>query len=326
MEDHFTRLEQTINRDYGNISGILVQKGGRTVYENYFHDYAAEDAFHVYSVTKSVISALIGIAIDQGYLTDVDQYVLDFFPESRSTIHDAAARSITIRHLLTMTATYRYETEPFEDFFASSNWVAFALSLLGGRMPTGEFLYAAIAGTHILSGILATATGQTVLDFASKNLFLPLGIPVTHSTVFQSKEEQLAWYEKDRHTRGWVADPQGVNTASWGLTLTAADMAKIGRLYLSEGMWNGKQIIPARWIAESTREHSRWGALSYGYLWWRIGQESHSYAALGDGGNAICVDPQNDLVVSITALSMPEARDSVTLIEEQITPIFQAGP
>ncbi len=103
----------------------------------------------------------------------------------------------------------------------------------------------------------------------------------------------------DKNISGWVVDSQGINTASWGLFLTPVDMAKIGQLYLYGGMWNGEQIVPAGWIDESTNEHSRWGELSYGYLWWIIDDKEHIYAALGDGGNVIyvnTVEPPTDYV------------------------------
>lgn len=222
-----------------------------------------------------------------------------------------------------MTAPYKCKVEPYEEFFASDNWVNTALDLLGGERHTGEFVYSPIIGTHILSGILVKATGQPVLDFATENLFSPLRIHVTHNVVFHNKEEQLAFYEKDKHTSGWVVDPQGINTASWGITLTTADMGKIGQLYLNSGVWNGKQIISAWWVDESTKEHSRWDELSYGYLWWIIDDKEHIYAALGDRGNVIYVNTKKKMVVSIASLFIPDAKDGIELIREYIEPIFE---
>ncbi|MGB8455581.1 MAG: hypothetical protein WCD89_25090 [Anaerocolumna sp.] len=118
-----------------------------------------------------------------------------------------------------------------------------------------------------------------------------MDIHVDGNIVFQDKEEQLAWY-KEKNVRGWVADRTGVNTAGWGLSLTPKDMAKIGQLYLAGGMWKERQIIPAWWIEESTKEHSRCNLyrLSYGYLWWIIDEKEHIYATMGDGGNVIYVN------------------------------------
>jgi CubicO group peptidase (beta-lactamase class C family) len=122
-----------------------------------------------------------------------------------------------------------------------------------------------------------------VLEFAYETLFSPLGIDVSQNIFFHSKEEQLA-IMKDHHKSGWVADPQGINTAGWGLFLKAEDMAKVGQLYLNHGAGNGRQLVSAEWIGESTKAHSHWDeqALSYGYLWWII--DGESYAAMGDAG------------------------------------------
>ncbi len=321
-QEKMKELEKTISSDYSNITGILVQKNGVKLYENYFNGYTADNATHVYSVTKSVFSALIGIAIDKGHIKSVDQKVLDFFPDYTVKTDEKVIQCITLKNLLTMTASYKYKFEPYEEFFASDNWVKAALDLLGGERHTGEFMYSAIIGTHILSGILVKATGQPVLDFAAENLFSPLGIHVTHNVVLRNKEEHIA-VMNDKNTSGWVVDPQGINTASWGLFLTPADMAKIGQLYLNGGIWENKQILSEKWIEVSTKEHIRLDRLSYGYLWWIIDDQEHIYAALGDGGNVIYVNTKKKMVVSIASLFMPEAKDRISFIKEHIEPIFE---
>ena len=249
-------LDETVRRFDDNITGILIQKDGEIRYENYFHGYSAENAAHVYSVTKSIFSALIGIAIGQGLIRSVEQKVLDFFPDFEILQNEKTMQHITIKHLLTMTAPYKYETEPYMLFFTSPDPVRAALDLLGGEKPIGAFHYAAIGGTHILSGILSRATGQSALAFAQENLFAPLGIRVPNDIVIRSEEEH-GRIMNDPNTRGWVVDPQGNNFASWGLFLSPREMAKIGQLYLGGGIWEGGQIVPAAWIDESTREHSR---------------------------------------------------------------------
>lgn len=315
-------LEKAINSGYSNVTGIVVQKNGIKVYENYFNGYTADNAVHVYSVTKSVFSVLIGIAIDKGYIKSLDQRVLDFFPDYIVETGEKTIQGVTIINLLTMTAPYKYKTEPYEKFFASQNPIQDALDLLGGDGSIGEFNYSAVGGTHILSGILVRATGQSVLDFARENLFSPLGINVPHNVVLRNREEHFA-IMNDKNASGWVVDPQGINTASWGLFLTPADMAIIGQLYLNGGIWAGRQIVSAEWIAESTREHSRcnqWGNLAYGYLWWIVGRDS--YAALGDGGNVIYVNTKKKMVISIASLFIPDARDRIELIKKYILPAF----
>lgn len=320
-----TELEEIINSSYNNTVGIIVLKNGKTLYENYFHDYTATNAVHVASVTKSILSALIGIAIEDGYIQSLDQRVLDFFPEYTVKIGEKTIQSVTIKNLLTMTASYKYEIEPYEQFFASNNWMNAALDLLGGNGPIGEFTYSAIIGTHILSGVLTKVTGQSVFDFATERLFLPLDIHVKHSVVLHNKEEHLAFFQ-DKYVSGWVTDPQGINAAGFGLTLTPMDMAKIGQLYLDGGVWNGKQIVPAWWIDESTKEHSickQWGNISYGYLWWIIDDKEHIYAAMGDGGNVIYVNAKKKMVISIASLFIPDAKDRINLIKEYIEPMFE---
>jgi CubicO group peptidase (beta-lactamase class C family) len=315
-------LEKIINSSYNNTAGIIVLKNGKTLYENYYNGYTATNNLHVFSVTKSIISILIGIAIDKGYIKSINQKVLDFFPDYAVKRGEKTIQNVTLNDMMTMTAPYKYKSEPYTEYFTRDNWVNSALDLLGGNGKIGEFRYTPLIGPDILSGILVKTTGQSVLDFATEYLFSLLGINVQGNVVFRNKEEQLAWY-KEKNVRGWVSDQQGVNTAGWGLTLTPMDMAKIGQLYLDRGMWNGKQIIPEWWIDESTKEHSRWGKLSYGYLWWIIDDKEHIYAAMGDGGNVIYVNTKKKMVVSIASLFMPRAKDRIKLIKEYIEPMFE---
>ena len=323
-QEKIKELENAILSDYGNIAGITVQKNGTKVYENHFNGYTTGSAFHVFSVTKSVVSALIGIALDKGHIRSIDQRVLDFFPNYTPKRGEKTAQLVTIRDMLTMTAPFKYKSAPYTKYFTSDDWVKSALDLLGGKGEIGQFRYTPLIGPDILSGILSKATGQPALEFAYKNLFSPLGIDVMSSVTFQSKEEQLD-IMKNYHENGWVADPQGTNTAGWGLFLSSADMAKIGQLYLNGGSWKGERIISSEWIAASTKVHSRWNELnlSYGYLWWVIDEVEHSYAAIGDGGNVIYVNPAKNLVVAIASLFKPTAKDRIELIKNYIEPIFE---
>lgn len=318
------RLEKIINSSYQNTTGMVVLRNGKTIYERYFMDYTAANAVHVASVTKSIFSALIGIAIENGHIESIDQKVLDFFPEYTVTKGERTIQSITMKHMLTMTAPYKYKSEPYEAFLLSDNWIQAALDLLGGKGKIGKFTYSAIIGTHILSGILVKATGQSVLDYAAEKLFSPLDIPVGHPVLLRNKEEHLAFF-KDKNARGWAVDAQGINPAGWGLTLTPVDMAKIGQLYLNGGIWEDRQIVPQWWIHESTKEHSRWGNLSYGYMWWILDEKEQIYAAMGDGGNIIYVNTKKNMVISIAGHFVPHARDRIKLIKEYIEPMFENG-
>ncbi len=321
-QDKTQMLEDAVRRFDDNITGILSQKDGETRYEGYYHGYSMENAAHVYSVTKSVFSALIGIAIEKGLIRSIDQKVLDFFPDYEVLPNETGIQHVTIRHLLTMTAPYKYETEPYLRFFASSNPIWDALDLLGGDKQIGVFHYSAIGGTHILSGILSRATGQSALAFAQESLFSPLGIRVPKDIVIRSEEEH-GRIMSDPNTRGWVTDPQGNNFASWGLFLTPREMAKIGQLYLNGGVWAGEQIVPAQWVAESTKEHSRaveLGNLAYGYLWWVV--DSNCFAALGDGGNVIYINRKERIVICVAGFFKPDIKDRIGWIKAEIEPLL----
>jgi CubicO group peptidase (beta-lactamase class C family) len=316
--EHIKALEAVIKRDHENITGMIIQQDGQPVYEGYADGYRANSAVHVASVTKSVFSILIGIAIDKGYLQSIDQHILDFFPDYKVLPGEETIQKITIKHLLTMTAPYKYDVEPYETFFTCENPVETALDLLGGNKPIGEFHYAAIGGPQILAGILTSATKQHLLSFADQYLFSPLGIDVPNDIVLKSQAEHIA-VMNDKGTKGWVVDPQNINTASWGLFLTPSDMIKIGQLYLDGGIWQGTQLVSTSWIEESTKEQSRcvqWGDIGYGYLWWLI--DENSFAAMGDGGNVIYVNSKKKAVIGIAASFMPNAQDRIALIKTEI--------
>ncbi|MCL2588725.1 MAG: beta-lactamase family protein [Oscillospiraceae bacterium] len=320
-QKQITALENAISSDHRNIAGMVVLKDGKALYENYWNACTATTAIHVFSVTKSIISTLIGIAIDQGFIKSIDQSVLEFFPDYSVKRGEKTIQLVTLKNMLTMTAPYKYKSAPYTKYFTSDDWVTAALDLLGGKGSIGEFRYTPLIGPDILSGILVNATGQSVLAFAREYLFSPLGITLGNNLTFKDKEEQFAFL-KAKGNRVWVADPKGTNTAGWGLTMTAMDMAKIGQLYLDQGTWKGKQIVSGQWISESTKEHSRWPELNlaYGYLWWpKIG---NGYAAMGDSGNVIYSNPNKKIVVSIASLYKPTAQDRIELIMKYIEPAF----
>ena len=128
------KLEAAIAADYGNIAGMVVRKDGETVYERYFGGCTAESRLNVFSVTKSIISILLGIALDRGCLGSIDQQVLEFFPEYTPKRGEKTIQRITIRDMLTMTAPYKYRSTPYTKYFTSPDWVRFSLDLLGGKL------------------------------------------------------------------------------------------------------------------------------------------------------------------------------------------------
>ncbi len=320
--EKLAQMERAIAADYGNIAGMTVLRDGGTVYESYFGDCTDKSRIHVFSVTKSVVSILFGIALDRGYLDGIDRRVLDFFPEYTPKRGEKTLQDVTIRDMLTMTAPYKYKAAPYTKYFTSDDWVKFSLDMLGGRGKIGEFRYAPIVGPDILTAILARGAGKPALDFARENLFCPLGIEVERSVIFHRKEEQMAFY-RATDMSVWAAGPTGVNAGGWGLTLSPADMARLGQLYLDGGIWDGRRVISEAWVRESTSEQSRWTerGLPYGYLWWLLPEE-RGWAAMGDGCNIIYVSPEKGMVVAIASRFKPAARDRIEFIRKYVGPAF----
>ncbi|WP_035431985.1 serine hydrolase domain-containing protein [Bacillus sp. UNC322MFChir4.1] len=311
--EKLSALESTIKSDYNNINGIVVVRKGNIAYERYYNGYGPDDTHHVASVTKSIISALIGIAIDAGYIQSVDQKVLDFFPEY---VSDAAQKQeITIRHLLTMTAPYPFEDwhEPLDKLCQQPNWVTYTLDMLGEKGKLGEFKYST-AGAHLLSAIITRSTGKSAREFANERLFKPIGMKEIPDHEMNSFGFEDLF---GKNVKGWVKDPNGNSTGGWGLTLTPRDMARFGLLYLNRGMWDNNQVISKTWIDESTMMNAN----NYGYLWWVHEEDGiFAYLARGDGENVICCVPEQDLVVAIASEFIFNPRDRWELIKECVIP------
>ncbi|AJH64624.1 beta-lactamase class C [Bacillus cereus 95/8201] len=307
------KLDQIIKEEYKNMNGMLVVQKGNIIFEKYYNDYGPNDTFHVASVTKTIISALIGICIDKGYIKSVDQRVIEFFPE-----YNCNSSEITVRHLLTMTAPYPFVDwqEPLEELCTQQDWIQYTLDRIGKGGNIGAFKYSS-AGAHVLSAIITSVTGKSAREFANEQLFQPLGmreIPNYNMKAFGFDD----LFGKD--VKGWVHDPNGISTGGWGLTLTVKDMAKFGQMYLNEGIHNGKQILSKSWIKESTEMNTN----QYGYLWWLREEDGiFSYCAMGDGGNMICCIPEKELVVVIASEAMPNARDRWELIVKYILPCIR---
>jgi CubicO group peptidase (beta-lactamase class C family) len=253
------------------------------------------------SVTKSVTSTLIGIAIQKGYIKDVRQPLLNLLPDQKAANLDAHKKAITLEDLLTMTSGLDCHENPAPgepSMQASQDWVQFVLDLPTVAQPGTKFNYCT-ATIELLSAVLQKATGMSARKFANENLFAPIGIgPI----------------EENR----WPSDPQGITLGGYGLTLTPREMAKFGYLFLNQGQWDGKTIVPADWVANSTSCHSDKGdKKEYGYLWW-IDPQGKWYTALGLGGQHIFIYPAENLVVVSTA-DLPLGNDADLLpIQELI--------
>lgn len=321
--EKLSELESVIKSEYSNINGIAVVRNGYIAYERYFNGYSFEDTHHVASVTKSIISALVGIAIDAGYIEDVDQKVLDFFPEYLTNADEIQKQEVTIGHLLTMTAPYSFKDwqEPLDKMCMQPDWVKHTLDMLGQKGRIGAFKYST-AGAHLLSAIITRSTGKSAQEFANERLFKPIHMKEIPDYEMEAFEFEDLFGKK---VKGWIKDPNGNSTGGWGLTLTPRDMARFGFLYLNRGIWNNNQIISKEWVEESTSSHSETligGSIAkYGYLWWLREEDGISaYLALGDGGNVICCIPEKDLVVAIASEFIINPRDRWALIKECIIP------
>ncbi|MEN6348673.1 MAG: serine hydrolase [Syntrophomonas sp.] len=323
IHEKLLELEPIIKSEYSNVNGIVVVKNGYIAFEQYYNGYSPDDAHHMTSVTKSIISALIGIAIDAGYIKSIDQKVLDFFPDYVPDEENENRQIITIRHLLTMTAPYSFEdwSEPFDKLCSSPDWAKYTLDMLGQGGRIGAFKYSS-AGAHLLSIIITRSTGKNAREFANEHLFQPIGM----KEIPDYKMKAFGFEDLfGRNVKGWVKDPNNNPTGGWGLTLTPRDMARFGFLYLNRGIWDNNQIIPCTWIDDSIAPHSKTlinGSMAnYGYLWWLPEEDGiFAYMAGGDGGNVICCIPEKDLVVVIASEFIINPRDRWTLIKEHIIP------
>lgn len=275
------------------------------MYDDCWHEYKMTDAVNVMSVTKSVIALLIGIAIDKVYIKSVDQKVIDFFPDYTVKRGEKTIYKVTLRHLLTMTAPYKYRSEPWTKVCTSDDWTKAALDLLGGRNGiTCEFKYATL-GIQILSGVIQNASGMKCIDFANKYLFAPLGIPAHTIHGASDKDDQFDFLmNKVPKKNEWYSDPKDTVTAGWGLCLSAEDMAKIGVLILNGGKYDNKRIISTNWMDEMTAPRialgERFGNMHYGYLWYRPYKDKRIVAAIGDGGNVIYVNIEQNISIGVT--------------------------
>lgn len=264
-----------------SVHDVLIVRHGRVVLDAPFYPYRSGELHDVASVTKSITSTLVGIALAQERLRGVRQRVLPIFGYSGLAYDDARKEALTIEDFLTMSSGMSCRWEPgevtLEEMQHAADWIRFMLDQPMAADPGSTFAYCS-PGMHVLSGVLTRVTGLSALDLARRDLFGPLGI-----------REAI-----------WPADPHG-NSRGWGdLHLLPRDMAKLGFLWLDGGRWEGKQLLPLAWMAAATRPHIQgtgWAAgNSYGYGFW-VDSARTTFAATGRGGQRIRVTPGEDLIV-----------------------------
>lgn len=268
-----------------DVHSILIVKDGYIVAEQYYSDdYGPDDLHRIYSCTKSLTSALLGIASGNGLLGGLDQRMVDFFPEYEIANMSGDKAAINIEHLLTMSPGLEwYELEypygdarnTFRDWSDSGGGVKYVLDRPMIAAPGEDYSYS--TGTsHILSGILQKVTGARADSFAVEHLFTPLGIEEFY----------------------WPIDQQGIAFGGSGVWLKPRDMARFGYLYLNNGAWDGTQIVPASWVEASQEKHMERKYIPdsfYGYQFWV--SDYDTYSAVGFGGQWITIVPEHDLVV-----------------------------
>ncbi|WP_042472623.1 serine hydrolase domain-containing protein [Bacillus ndiopicus] len=268
-------FEKIIKKD--KIDSVIVQKNNTVIFEYYRNNRMKDKQHKIYSVTKSVLSALMGIAIDKGFIENVNTPIIHYFPEFDK---DNENERITIKHLLTMTSGLHYPGN--NAMIPSKNWVNFVLQQDIAHPPGKEMVYSC-GSSQLLSAILQKTTGLNTEAFAKKHLFTPLGI-----TDYK-----------------WNSDAQGITIGGFGLMMKTADMLKIGTLYLNNGVWKSKQIVPYQWIEESTSPKIKTDDnYAYAYHWWNISydnQVGRIFFAFGYEGQYIIVAPDYQLVTIFTS-------------------------
>ncbi len=287
------KSEKKIEDNYPNICSVLVVRNGFLVYEKYYNNTQSDEYKPVYSITKSVMSSLIGIAIKEKYIDSVDNKIADYLPEYFAQFDDSR-KEMTIENVLTMTGGLEPIDSYYRGYFSSEDWTDYALSKPMQDEPGKSFAYNT-GLTHLLSGIITKRSDMSTLEFANQYLFKPIGINV----------------------KKWDRSPEGFYGGGASLYLTPQDMARFGYLYLNNGKWGGIEIISKEWVEKSTTKQvlSDKGQ-GYGYLFWMYDNNAivddktyYTYAAVGAEGQYIVVVPDLNLVAVITANENTRSKD-----------------
>ena len=311
------RLQRALQRaaELPFLNSLLLIKNGQLLVENYYHGSDAQTLFNVKSVNKSVLSALFGIAQAEGKISP-EQSICDQLAEASRAAVDPAHCEIRLRDLLTMQSGLDYregQAPPGQDpVFDSPNWLQAALALDRAEAPGQRYRYTTPA-THILSAALSRAVAADLAEFAQAELFAPMGVGDVE----------------------WTRAPEGIRFGGSEMFMSARDMALFGQLYLRDGHWGDRQIVPADWVRASTTNqlNPKQNRMHYGYLWKlsRIG-ELRAYRAAGVGGQYIINVPDAGLTIVSTAnpryMSGVEdnAAQILALIEQEIVPAVLTGP
>jgi CubicO group peptidase (beta-lactamase class C family) len=286
------------------LHSLLISRDGKLLQERYFNGKKATDIANVKSVSKSVVSALVGIAIEQQHIVDIDQPIGDFFAKELKSTPDKA--QITIGNLLSMQSGLESTSNRhYGRWVLSDHWINFALQQPFEDQANGVMIYST-GNTHLLSAIVTNSSGINTLEFARRYLFSPMHI-------------QLA---------PWPRDPQGIYFGGNDMELTPRQMLAFGELYLNGGRYEKKQLIPSQWIETSIKPRvasPRGQGRHYGYGWWiRDTAGFETPYAWGYGGQFILLVPDEKIVVVVTSNSNPgddrryHTRAAYRLVEQAV--------
>jgi len=296
------------------LQSLLISHRGELIFEQYYNGTDPNRPANMKSASKSVISALVGLAIQQGHIESVDVPIATFLPEYFSGIEDAGKQQITVEDLLTMQSGLETTSNRnYGRWVLSEDWIEFALNQPLVAEPGSQMLYST-GSTHLLSAILTRATGMDTKAFAQQSLTRPLGYSMSY----------------------WSQDPQGIYFGGNDMEMTPRQMLRFGSLYLNDGIYNGNQVLNPAWIEVSYEPHARsprGQGRFYGYGWWlRDLANMQVPVAWGYGGQLIFVVKELDLVVVATSDSDPSPqrrghlRSLYDLVEEQIlVPLSRRG-
>ena len=300
-----SRLERasTALADLPYSRSLLVIRHGALVFERYYHGSAKNQSNNVHSASKSIWGAALGIAIDQGRIRSADATIASILPAHYVEVMSPETRTIKVRDLLTMTSGNDWDEDTTETQIQQTpDWVAATLKLPTAAPPGTRFNYST-GDTHLGSAVLTSATQTTACEFIHQNLLAPLGVVAEH----------------------WGRDPQGYFSGGYNFYVTPRELAKFGLLYLRDGRWNGKQLVPAAWVQASMTNQVDAGApYSYGYdVWLRDIAGHHVAMAWGFGGQMIYIIKDLDLVVVMTTDTReftPDTVNGLSIIEDDVLP------
>lgn len=275
--------------EMSDLTGLLVWKEGTLLTEGYWRGGDPDRDVNIKSASKSVLSALVGIALERGDLEGLNQPVAELLPEHFGPGMDPAKREITLRHLLTMSSGLESTSHgSYGWWVAGTDWVGRALQMPLTHPPGTRMDYST-GDSHLVSAVLTAATGTSTRAYAQRHLFDPLGVEIG----------------------SWQRSPRGIYFGGNNMSLSPRDLLAFGRLYLEDGVHEGRRILPAEWVAASLASHAvnpRYGQ-RYGYFWWirEIGGRRVPHA-WGYGGQYLFLVPSLDLLVVATSESRPGAR------------------